>query len=77
MDNESLMNTETREKILNLVEQTMTGFIPNQCIIQLHVISPCSLLVPFTCRTSRVGWALIEEPLKVEKGRCLPFFSVS
>lgn len=76
MDTESLMHTETREKFINLVE-TMIGFIPNQRIILLHAISTCCLLVPFTCRTPQVGWTLIEEPLKVEKERHLPFFSVS
>lgn len=77
MDTESLMHTETREKYVNLVGETMAGFIPNQCIILLHVISLCCLLVPFTCRTPQVGWTLIEKPLKVEKERHLPFFSVS
>jgi len=55
MDTESLMPTEMREKFINLVGEPMTDFIPNQCIILLHVISPCCLLVPFTCRMPQVG----------------------
>lgn len=67
------MNTETRE---NEFCRKNNGFIPTTSIILLHVIFS-HLLVPFTSRAPWADRTLIEEPLKIEEEKYLPFFSVN